>query len=790
MSSAIVRSQEISVIDSLSLEPIIHVTIYNEERTKSVFTDLEGKADISTFSENEKIYFSHLAFSTSVFFKQEIEKMNFVVLLAPNPNSLDQVVLSVAKFGQKRDNVSHTVVSISSKDVVFSNPQTSADLLENNGPVYVQKSQLGGGSPMIRGFATNRLLITVDGVRMNNAIFRSGNIQNIISIDPLALEKTEIILGSGPVIYGSDAVGGVMNFYTIDPKFSHSEKTELSGNALARYATANSEKTAHFDFTIGRKKWAFVTSATYSDFDDLRMGSHGPDEYLRTYYVTQQDGLDVVVENPDPLVQKPTGYEQINLLQKVKFAPNNEWEFNFTNYFSSTSDYPRYDRLFRNDNNIFGSAEWYYGPQVWFLSNFGLNKRGNGEIYDHAKFNVSYQFFKESRHNRDFGDIIRYSNTEMVDAYSMNFDFEKDFSASKLFYGFDYVFNKVHSTGKEKNLNTNAENTAASRYPNNSTWQSMAVYANYLWEISSDLTFNMGARYNHVLLDADFNELYYDFPFQEANLSTGATTGNIGLNWKQSDFLKLKLNVSTAFRAPNIDDIGKIFDSEPGTVVVPNPNLKPEYSYSGELGVELNMKKVFRIDLTGYYTSLQDALVRRPFSLNGETTIEYQGEPSEVQAIQNAASAHVYGIEFGSEFFISEKLSLQSQLVMTEGEEELDNGSRAPMRHVGPFFGNSHLIWQNKNLKFDLYTEFNGEIAFKDLAPSEQSKDYLYAVDQNGNPYFPSWYTLNISAQVKLSDNWMFTTALENFTDQRYRTYSSGIAAAGINAIAAVKFSF
>jgi hemoglobin/transferrin/lactoferrin receptor protein len=94
------------------------------------------------------------------------------------------------------------------------NPQTSADLLANSGHVFVQKSQLGGGSPMIRGFSTNRVLITVDGIRLNNAIFRGGNVHNVISINPFNIEKTEIILGSGSVIYGSDAIGGVMNFYT------------------------------------------------------------------------------------------------------------------------------------------------------------------------------------------------------------------------------------------------------------------------------------------------------------------------------------------------------------------------------------------------------------------------------------------------------------------------------------------------------------------------------------------------------------------------------------------------
>ena len=118
------------------------------------------------------------------------------------------------------------------QDVQFQNPQTTADLLSNSGEVFIQKSQQGGGSPMIRGFATNRVLIAVDEVRMNNAIFRSGNLQNVISIDPFAVENTEVLFGPGSVIYGSDAIGGVMSFTTLAPKFSDSSKVLISGCLL------------------------------------------------------------------------------------------------------------------------------------------------------------------------------------------------------------------------------------------------------------------------------------------------------------------------------------------------------------------------------------------------------------------------------------------------------------------------------------------------------------------------------------------------------------------------------
>ncbi len=785
-----IYAQQIQVLNEESHEPLPSVALYNAEKTKSVLTNFDGVANISVFDKDEVIHFKHVNFTDKSLRKSQIIRNKNKVYLKSDGNELDQVVLSVAKFEMNKYEIPQKIVSFSANDIIMASPQTSADLLESSGQVFVQKSQLGGGSPMIRGFATNRLLITVDGVRMNTAIFRSGNLQNIISIDPLAVENTEVILGPGSVVYGSDAIGGVMNFYTLKPKFSFTHKASVSGSVYSRYASANNEKTVHADVNIGLENWAFLSSISFSDFDDLRMGSHGPDEYLRNEYAVRRNGEDVVLANDDPRVQKPTGYQQINLLQKVKFMPHKDWDLNLGLIYSTTSDFPRFDRLYRKRDGDLRTAEWYYGPQGWFMGNFKINKKGNGALYDKAQMTIAYQFFEESRHNRDFGEDWLYNTKENVDAYSVNFDFEKTFEESRLFYGAEYVFNKVNSTGFAENILTEEENITASRYPDGSTWQSIAAYTTYQWKIQEDLSFQSGLRYNHILVDADFDENLYDFPFSEANINTGALTGSAGINWQQNRFIGWRLNLSTAFRAPNIDDVGKIFDSEPGAVVVPNPDLKPEYAYSSELGFDWKPAENISFIATAFYTYLNDAMVRRDFNLNGETEIDYHGEPSRVQAIQNTAKAHVYGFESGIEIDFSVALRLTSKISITEGKEEQEDGSTATLRHAAPVFGNTHLIWHKKRLKFDLFAEYNGQFDYKDLAPSEQGKTYLYAIDDNGNPYSPSWYSLNLTGQYELSKNLLATASLENITDQRYRTYSSGIAAAGRNLILALRYTF
>ena len=191
-----------------------------------------------------------------------------------------------------------------------------------------------------------------------------------------------------------------------------------------------------------------------------------------------------------------------------------------------------------------------------------------------------------------------------------------------------------------------------------------------------------------------------------------------------------------------------------------------------------------------YYTYLVDALVRRDFSFGGQTEIEYNGEPSNVQAIQNAAKAYVYGFEFGLEAFFNEHFSLVSNLTLTEGVEEDDDGTDSPSRHAAPTFGDVHLIWENQKLKADVFVNYNGEISNDDLALSEQSKTFIYASDANGNPFSPSWYTLNFRSQYQISNALKASVSLENMTNQRYRTYSSGIVAPGTNLILGLGYVF
>jgi len=199
--------------------------------------------------------------------------------------------------------------------------------------------------------------------------------------------------------------------------------------------------------------------------------------------------------------------------------------------------------------------------------------------------------------------------------------------------------------------------------------------------------------------------------------------------------------------------------------------------------------RIAELDVSGYYTYLDDALVRRNFTLNGMDSIVYSGELSRVQAIQNAANAYIWGVELAVDLNIAEYFNIKSSFNYQKGKEEDDAGNTVPLWHAAPWFGKTELIFRKEKVEANLYAVYNGEIKNEDLAPSEIEKDYIYAKDDNGNVYCPSWYTLNLKVSYQLLENFELYLGVENITDQRYRPYSSGISAAGRNFICSLRFN-
>lgn len=777
-------AQELKVVDNINGRGISDVFVYHENKDNVAYTDEDGIVDLAGFPTG-LIFIQHPSFH-----QQSVAYFgnNLRIALREKIMSFNEVVVSANKWEQEEESVTQQIISLNKKGIQFQNPQTSADMLANSGQVFVQKSQLGGGSPKIRGFAANAVLMVVDGVRMNNAIFRSGNLQNVINIDPNALESSEVIFGPGSVIYGSDALGGVMDFHTVNPRWQSTSKIKAQGNILTRYSTAANERTAHGDLSIANNKWSFFHSTSATLFDDLRAGGWRTggyrNEFERNWIVQRINGQDQLVRNDDPDIQRSSGYDLLSSISKFSYRISDDIDLSYGFYFSTTSDIPRYDNLTETiiNTDSLEAAEWFYGPQKWTMHNLKMNVYKSNTFFDQARVTLAYQNFKESRNDRRFGDDRLRTRTEEVDMYSIAFDFDKEFTKSNLYYGFDFYHNDVSSEAFRRNIEDNTITSTDSRYPDGgSDYTSWALYASYVSELSDQVTINSGLRFNHISLSAQTtNTIATLNNASNFDLSNSALNGSLGLAINLSETSKISYNVSTGFRSPNIDDIGKVFDVG-SSLVVPNPNLEPEYTLSHELAYQRKTdRSLFKIVV--FQSRLFNAIVDGPFNLNGSETVSIDGETLNVVSKVNTDAAELYGASLIYQAEIAENWAISNMISFTDGK---DISNDEPLRHTTPIFGRTTITYQQNKLRSEFYVEFNGNRNRSDIPSTEiDRKPYLYT--SNGSP---GWYTLNLKSSYQFSEVININVGVENILDKHYRPYSSGISAPGRNLILAIRAS-
>ncbi|MEY2830506.1 MAG: hypothetical protein RIQ33_2364 [Bacteroidota bacterium] len=711
--------------------------------------------------------------------------------------SLHEVTISANKFEEQKRNVAQHIETISAKDVIASNPQSTADMLQNSGLVTVQKSQQGGGSPMMRGFEANRVLLVIDGVRMNNAIYRGGHLQNVITMDATMLAKTDILFGPSSTIYGSDALGGVLHFYTKNPLLNSTatKKVIVAGNAMVRYSTANNENTGHFDFNMGGKKVASLTSITCSKFDDLRKGYQNNPAYggfgdrinysVRNYNQTK----DTTLKNANPDIQKSSGYSQFDILEKILFQQNEKINHVLNIQLSTTTDIPRYDRLTDVSGTNLKWAEWYYGPQMRNMIAYELDVKKKFVWADELKAGLSYQMLEESRNQRRYNSANFDKRIENVGVVGLHIDVLKRLGTNnEIRYGIESQMNNVQSTATRTNILSGAESKLDTRYADGgSTMNYNALYITHTSKINKQFVLNDGLRLNYVTLHATFKDTsILHFPFTNASQKNSAVTGNLGVVYLPTDNCKISFIGSTGFRAPNVDDLSKVNESTKGAVIVPNTDLKPEHTYNVDLGITKICNKNMKLEAVGFYTFMKNLITTDKTTFNGQKQIMYNGTLSDVYSNTNAQQAYLYGFNASVEAHLNNWLVARSMLNYTFGRIKTDS-TPTPLDHVAPISGKTSFDFKGckGKLNSSFYLLYNGWKKTKDYRlNAEDNESYATAYGM------PAWMTLNIKASYQIHKNVMLQAGLENILDTHYRVFASGISGAGRNFVIALRANF
>jgi hemoglobin/transferrin/lactoferrin receptor protein len=675
--------------------------------------------------------------------------------ITPENHYLENVEIIESKSVDFKNQLTH--LKLSEAEMLAAQSSQTSDLLEKTMGISVQNSQNGGGSPNLRGMEANRLLIVVDGIPLNNTIFRGGHLQSTATINPIFLQDAEVLFGPASVAYGNGAMGGAILFNTKRPNNESStqfiQQFESSSNAVFTSIISNYKL----------KNSANISGFSIKHYGDLKMGgkrNHGFKNWGNEPIITEGN------------IQKGTAYQQADFFHKTLFKLNNSNFLLFNSQFSTSSNINRFDKL----NDIKEEAQkykyWYYGPQKRFFQSVRLKNYFNNFASDEAVFTAAYQDIEESRHKQKNGDELLNNRTESLQIIDFKTDFLKQFNHFKLNYGFDSRFQKLNSTANLSNKNKLFYNT--SRYPDGGTTVlNNALYLQANIKLSEKLSLLAGSRYSLNSLSAKFidtNTIH--LPFKEIQVENKSLSNSLQFVYNLNPNVELNAAISNGFRNPNTDDIGKVFSKNDIDVVIPNNQLSPEKSINIETGIRLKIRDMLNLQIQVFQTQITDAIERREASLNGSDSINYDGEMMKVMMNTNIGSASISGINFAYQLKINEHISHNTIVNFLKGETT----EGIPLAHIPPANIISILNYDYHDNYFSFSVHYNAlkKASNYDLA----GVDNLEEATSTGTP---SWYTLNVNYRTIIDNNLTLIVGINNFLDSHYKTFGSGISASGRN---------
>ena len=758
--------------------PVPAAVIRNESGTARM-TDLDGRLQLdSLLRQGDTLEIRSMGFGTRSL-AMPGSTLDVEVELSAESVNLSEVVVAASQ--PARETLGAVEVSrISATSIARRVPANAATLLWRTGQVMIQQSQQGGGSPILRGFEANRILLVVDGVRLNNAIYRSGHLQNAMTVDPFAVGSTEVRHGAGSVQFGSDALGGVIHYHTRNPSWQNGTKARAQVVA----GSVNRGSLFHADVETTRNNLASFTSVSHRRFGDLRMGRwrpHGHEEWGKVAWLVRSNvqGLnveDIAEENEDENLQPGTAYHQTDVVQKLRYGtPKSHVELNLQH--STSSNVPRFDRL--NDLSSDGGpkwAQWDYGPQQRSLA--ALKFRSQVQGLGNVTLLGAWQQVSETRLKARFGDSSREVQDEQVGVGSIQLDIDQRLGPWQLAYGGSWNHNNVNSEAWNERRADGflLPESALTRYPNGGATMGSAAGYGGLSRRWGRWNMQAAARYTRGWLAAQFEDQPgLALPFSSVGYNRGALTGSATAQWQANGQFNAHATLASAFRNPNVDDVGKV-RAKDGFAVVPSDSLMPERLYNAEMGAVWRSKsRRVSVQATGFETALLGAIqpVNSALQLDDGTwtdTIVVEGDTNSVQVNANTGRARIRGVQGQVRFKLNPGWRGRLTVNLTRGRDA-DN---APLSHIPPAFGACMVSRSWDWVTLNMHGHWSAAKRLEDYGPG--STDNLAEATSEGTP---SWWTMGLDVEARLTTRTALSLGVHNALDRHYKVFASGISAAG-----------
>ena len=659
------------------------------------------------------------------------------------------------------------IIRLDRKEISNSQSNNTAELLEKTTAIVIQKSQNGGGSPNIRGFEANRILLVVDGVKLNNTIYRSGHLQSILSVDQNIIDNLSVLHGPSSIFYGSGALGGAIVINTINPYYSNKNYTSFS----SQFESSSNSFINHIHNITKFKNISNIISLSYKKFGNLTMGAnrlHGYDNWGIEEFATEKN------------IQLFGSYSQIDLNQKTHFQLNEKSEILINNQFSTSTNINRFDKLNDINNNEAKYKLWYYGPQKRLLNCIKYTNKEEKFYSEKTELLLSHQQIIESRHHQKNSDNFITNRIENIHVYDSKISFNKQYKKWDLNYGISGRYQNLKSTANTIDQDNNIA-FATTRYPDNGS--EVFSFSSFLlseYHINSNIKYFNAIRFDKENLSAQFSEnnlfnLNDKIELQNSNISASSN-----LSYYLGDKNFVSLSIYNAFRNPNIDDIGKVFSKIDGIVVVPNVSLQSEKIVSTELMYRLTNENN-KIEFCVFATHLKDAIAKREITINDIDSMLYDGEMMKMIANTNINSARMFGVNFNFYQKLSPKIDVNLNSSYVNGS----SSDTLPLAHIPPLSIRGELNFKsNKKSEITFYTKYN---AWKKVINFDANGiDNIEEATIDGTP---SWYTLNLRYTKQLNKI-RISVSCENILDAHYKTFASGLSASGRNFIVSLQTNF
>jgi len=680
----------------------------------------------------------------------------------------DDVIVTARRIREKAYDIPTMVTSISVQEIQEQSISQTPELLRGAVGVNIQKTNQGGGSPIIRGMKSNKILLMVDGIRMNNSTYRGGNYQYLNTIDAQIIERIEVVHGPNAVMYGSDALGGVVHVITKIPDVTR--QSTLGGGVNSQLSTADATRMINAQVEYTNPRWAGRFSGGYKAYGNVQRGGQGGKTLMDRL---MHDTRATRILNK---IQSPNNYSAYDINTSFRFRPNASSQVTASYQHNRQNDVPRYDVIEAQTDSI-----RLFSPQERDLIYLKYVKQTTSLISDNITSTLSW--------HRQFERRRRLKNTpknENVDQYGVQtfgalFQINKLISDTfRLIYGIDVYYDRVSTGSYDIDIFTQQMINTIPLYPDNSTFIQYGWYLQNNWMPTPRWAISPGIRLSRSQLKSPFlDDPTLPIQFGVLDQSSQSLTGSLGIRYSFLDGINLVSNIGQGFRTPNLDDVSKLGLGKGGTIYeIPNGKLKPEKTLSFDGGIKVKKGRV-QTEVFGFYNIIKDLLIRKPTSINGSTIIVNQGDTLSLFHKENSGKAYTTGFEINSEIKIDKQISLTGRLSYTYGKNISDN---EPLASIPPLSGRIQISWLTGGLKTDSTYRF---ASAQNRLSSEDKLDLR--IPEGGSPL---WQTLNLKITKKISKPVSLSLTINNIFDLNYREHLSGLNAPGRNFLFGIRSIF